>query len=203
MSDPGNAREVSGTGADYMGFIFYPGSKRYVGRDPDKSLFSSVPGKILKVGVFVNEKTAELLRIARKYSLELVQLHGAETPADCRTIRSAGFGVIKSFGIEPDFNFDALASYIPEVDHFLFDTRSDHHGGTGTRFNWEILDQYDFEKSFFLSGGIGPDHAEEILAFQHPSFHGVDINSRFEIFPGVKDIDKLKTFITHIKSRKT
>jgi phosphoribosylanthranilate isomerase len=195
-----NVQAIAGTGPDYLGFIFYSGSKRYVGDDPDKRTFREVTAGISKVGVFVDEKPENILQLASRYKLQLVQLHGSEPVAYCEAIRSAGFGVIKSFGVVTDFDFNSLGPYLPVCDYFLFDTKSDLHGGAGSKFNWDTLKQYSFEVPFFLSGGIGPEDAAAIREMHHPALYGADINSRFEIAPGIKDIDKVKSFIQKIKT---
>ena len=200
LCDPLNIQAIAGTGPDYLGFIFYPGSKRYVGEDPDKSTFREVTAGISKVGVFVDEKPESILQLASRYTLQLIQLQGSEPAEYCEAIRSAGFRVIKAFGVAADFDFNSLGPYLPVCDYFLFDTKSDLHGGTGFRFNWDTLKQYNFEVPFFLSGGIRPEDAAAIREMHHPALYGADINSCFEIAPGIKDIDKVKSFIQKIKT---
>jgi phosphoribosylanthranilate isomerase len=200
MKDTQNARLVAETDPDMLGFIFYPGSKRYVGADPDVALFTQFKAELQKVGVFVDENPKKLLNLAKCYALDLVQLHGAETPADCLSIRMAGYKVIKAFGVDHGFDFSILNAFMPVCDFFLFDTKSDQHGGTGQHFNWEKLQEYDLDIPFFLGGGIGPEDAAAILELKHPSFFAVDINSRFEVEPGVKHVSAVNTFIKAIKT---
>lgn len=200
MKDPANTHNVALTSPDYIGFIFHPGSKRYVGANPEMVLFQQVPAGIMKAGVFVNEKPERIIELAFRFSLDIVQLHGAETARDCQSIRHAGFKVIKAFGLSAAFNFSNLIPFLTACDYFLFDTLSDQHGGSGRKFDWDKIMEYGFDIPFFLSGGIGPGDADSILKFRHPAFYGVDINSRFESEPGVKDPQQIMTFIKEIKT---
>jgi phosphoribosylanthranilate isomerase len=202
MRDLLNARKVADLSPDFMGFIFYPGSKRYVGIDADIALFQQVPARIKKVGVFVNEKPEKILELAYQYDLDLVQLHGSESLQDCRTVRSAGYQVIKAFGMDAGFNFTTLTPFLQVCDYFMFETKSEHYGGTGQKFNWEKIRQYRYNVPFFLSGGIGPDDSSAIREIDHPAFFAVDINSRFEIEPGLKNVNQVKAFIKEIKTVK-
>lgn len=198
MLYPRNIQAVISTHPDYLGFIFYPGSKRYVGENPDESIFCLVPREIKKVGVFVDEAADKILEIAVRHSLHVIQLHGDEGPGCCAAIRSAGFSVIKAFGMEAEFDFDKLAPYVPVCDFFLFDSKSTIHGGSGVRFKWDILRRYNHDVPFFLSGGIGPEDIFFIRKLQHQQFFAVDINSRFETEPGIKNIEMVDSFITEI-----
>jgi len=199
MKDPLNIREVASTGPDFLGFIFYPGSKRYIGTDPDIAGFQQVPARIKKVGIFVNEKPEKILELAYQYDLDLMQLHGSETVQDCRTIKSAGYQVIKAFGVDAGFNFTTLTPFLQFCDYFLFDAKSAEYGGTGQKFNWQKILQYKYNVPFFLSGGIGPDDSAVIRDINHPAFFAVDINSRFETEPGLKNVIHVKAFIKEIK----
>lgn len=202
MRDRMNIRAVTATGPDYMGFIFYPGSKRYVGDHPGKDLFKGIPVKINKVGIFVNELPENILERAEQNSLGFIQLHGSESSDLCRRIRSSGLKVIKAFGIGSDFDFEKLIPYTPVCDFFLFDTQTERFGGTGFHFNWDLLDRYKLEVPFFLSGGISLEDVGKIRSLNHPLLHAADINSKFEISPGVKDPEKVKSFIQEIKCSK-
>lgn len=199
LKDALNARQVADAGADYAGFIFYSLSKRYVGDTPDKELFHSLPAHVKKVGVFVNEKEDTILVTARKYHLDLVQLHGTESPGLCHNLRLKGIQVMKAFGIGEDFDFARLTDYKDSCDFFLFDTQTMLHGGSGIKFRWERLEEYDLSIPFFLGGGIGPLDIQKVRNIRHPGFFAADINSRFETAPGIKDIDTVKTFIQHFK----
>lgn len=195
MRDSLNIKEISDTGPDYLGFIFYSRSKRYIGKDPDPNLFRQVRKGILKVGVFVDEEEHTVLEIAGRYALDLVQLHGSEPPHYCQRVRSHRIRVIKAFGMEDDFDFNRLEPYMDSCDYFLFDTKSVHHGGTGMKFNWNLIANYQLQVPFFLSGGLGPEDIPAINTFRHPALHAVDINSRFETEPGIKNTEQIREFI--------
>ncbi len=199
MTDPANIKEVAEAGPDFMGFIFYPRSPRYVGQDPDPEIFSNVPAGILKVGVFVHEDPVTVIEIAAMTGLGLVQLHGTETPDYCESLKLAGLRIIKAFGICDYTDFDIYGSYMDVCDYFLFDTRNEKYGGSGKKFNWKIIDNYRLDKPFFLSGGIGPEDVVEITGIQNEKLMAVDVNSRFETATGIKDARTLKRFIEEIK----
>jgi phosphoribosylanthranilate isomerase len=199
LTDPLNAREISDAGADFAGFIFYARSKRFIGRDPSAILFQHIPAHVKKVGVFVNEDKDRVIDTARRYQLDLVQLHGAEPASYCREVRLAGIAVIKAFGVGEDFDFNRLVRYGESCDYFLFDTQTILHGGSGVKFRWEKLGEYQLDKPFFLGGGIGPLDAQKVREISHPAFFAADINSRFETAPGIKDVTSVRNFIQHIK----
>ena len=194
MRDFQNIMDVAQTGIDFMGFIFYPKSKRYVGPDFDSMIPHWVSKPIKTVGVFVDEDAKQLVHTARRYKLAYVQLHGNESPEYCQYAKSEGLRIIKAFGIDENFDFASLEAYLPYVDYFLFDTASAQHGGTGKKFNWAVLDKYALNKPFLLSGGIGPLDAQAILDYEHPMLKGIDINSRFETAPAQKDVQMLEAF---------
>jgi len=156
--------------------------------------------EILKAQALNEGKPEKIVETANRYSLETVQLHGKEPAAHCEFIRSTGLKVIKTFGINDNFNFFNLEPYLSVCEYFLFDTKSERHGGSGLKFNWNILFQYYFEIPFFLSGGITPKDIKTIKSIDHPAFYAVDINSGFEIAAGIKDTDKVKAFINEIKN---
>jgi phosphoribosylanthranilate isomerase len=201
LTDIQNAREIAASGADFAGFIFYPQSKRYVGDAPDPELFRAVPPTVRKVGVFVDAEMETVVRKALLYDLYAVQLHGSELPAACERIRSAGIRVIKAFGVGESFDFGQLKSYAGSCDYFLFDTAGTQHGGSGLPFSWELLQRYTLEVPFFLAGGIGPSDAAALQALVHPQLKVVDINSRFEIRPGLKEVNQVRKFIQEIKNK--
>jgi len=203
MRDVRNIRDVSACGPDMLGFIFHPGSARYVGDDPDPFLFHKAVEGILTTGVFVNTPVETILGLARRYSLDQIQLHGREGTDACRMIREAGYKVMKAFALSRDFDFSTLAAYGPVCDYFLFDSPSEKHGGSGMKFQWDLLKEYPYKTPFFLSGGIGPEDAGKILGLHHPALYAVDINSRFEVSPGYKDIHQVKAFISYIKTSET
>jgi len=171
----------------YMGFICYPQSPRYMA----DMLYIDVPEEIVKTGVFVNESAERIIRLIDKYNFDAIQLHGNESPEFSESFMDK-VTVIKAFGVDRDFDFAQLEPYEVSVDYFLFDTKTDKHGGSGQSFDWSLLDQYKMDIPFFLSGGLSLENLEEVKQIKHPQFYGVDLNSKFEIEPGLKDIDKLK-----------
>ena len=176
----------------FLGSIFYVKSKRFT----DASFVKPSPKN---VAVFVNQTEAEIREIALRFGFKNIQLHGEETVDLCVSLKK-DFTVIKAFGIDLSFDFETLASYENAVDYFLFDTKTELHGGSGRKFNWEILRTYTGKKPFVLSGGIQPDDAEKLLHLQHPSLAGIDINSGFELEPGVKNKTAIHAFIQKLKN---
>lgn len=199
MREPENIDAVCAAFPDFLGFIFYPKSKRYVCETPDPAIFSRVPPEIKKVGVFVNEEPVVVIDSCQQHGLAVAQLHGSETPDYCRDIRNAGLTIFKAFSLDEDFDFSQLVQYASVVDYFLFDTKGRLPGGTGEKFNWQLLDSYTDNVSFFLSGGIGPEDAPEIRKINHPQLFGIDINSGFELKPALKDAEKVAGFIKEIR----
>lgn len=197
MKFTGNREAVEQLPVDLLGYIFYPPSKRYVGESPQPGLFNSAKPK---VGVFVDENAFEILGLAKNLGLEWIQLHGKENPKTCRLLKKQGLKIIKAFRVDEDFDFSKTKPFESVADYFLFDTKSNLPGGSGKKFSWEILKKYTGETSFFLSGGIGPEDANEIKKTEHEKLVGVDLNSGFEDEPGVKNIEKLKKFIEEIDS---
>lgn len=187
MKDPVNISEVAALQPDYMGFIFYPRSPRYIG-ETEKNLLAVNP---IKTGVFVNESVDVIEELIEKHRLAAIQLHGNESPGLCELFKGRVV-VIKAFGIDENLDSSKLETYAGKVDYFLFDTKTEKHGGSGKSFDWSLLDQYQMDIPFFLSGGLSLENLEEVKAIKHPQFYGVDLNSKFEIEPGLKDINKLK-----------
>jgi len=200
MRDVTNIKDVALCKPDYMGFIFYPKSLRYVGENPSPEIFSSVNKSIYKVGVFVNEGASEITRLAKEYGLTHIQLHGMETECFCKRLQNENLIVIKAFGIDEQFTFENLNTYSESCDYFLFDTKTIQHGGSGVKFNWNILNKYTGKTPFFLSGGIDSEDIHHLKTISHPQFYAIDINSRFEEKPGFKNSEKIKKFITEIKN---
>ena len=199
MKYPDNIRAVAALKPDFMGFIFYPKSPRYA--EPlDLASLNALPKTIKKIGVFVNENLENILTIAYKYKLDGVQLHGTELVEMCGELKSAGYIVIKAFPIAEAYNFKVTKDYEGACDYFLFDTKTDAFGGSGIKFNWSMLDEYVGETPFLLSGGIAADDAEAILKIEHPKFAGIDLNSKFEVKPGLKDVDLLRRFQLEIRT---
>ena len=211
MRDATNIRAVEQLGIDWMGFIFWPGSSRYVSAPP-----AYLPSRTRRIGVFVDATIEDFCAHVRDYGLQLVQLHGHESPAFCRSLRSSrrdvrsssrstgsvcgDIATIKAFSIATADDLVAAQAYDGAVDYFLFDTRSPLPGGSGQQFDWSILDAYDGATPFLLSGGIGPDDLDRLLAFHHPRLLGFDLNSRFESAPALKDLSLLTPFIKALKS---
>src|SRR5690606_3459284 len=194
MKDADNIAALSGLAIDYMGFIFYEKSTRYTDTVPEVS----IPNNIKKVGVFVNAAEA-LIHTKIDLGLHAVQLHGTEPPTLCRALRNRGVKVIKAFGIHDRFNWSSLEAYQDDVDYFLFDTDSAQYGGTGQTLDWEILANYPLPTAYFLSGGLSPANVADTLAIADERLVGLDLNSRFEIAPGIKDIEKLNEALKIIK----
>jgi phosphoribosylanthranilate isomerase len=201
MRDPENISGVIAALPDYLGFIFYPKSKRFLGFEPLPEVLSIVPDSVKKTGVFVDEAPEKVFEIYRNWSLNVIQLHGNETPEYCQQIQDSRIIVFKAFSVDEQFDFEKLNEYSGVCDYFLFDTKGQLPGGTGQKFNWQLLENYKGNVPFFLSGGIGPDDLEAVLQFRHPLLFGIDINSGFEISPALKDVVKVRTFISGIRSK--
>ena len=192
MKYPENILEVSQLLPDYLGFIFYKKSSRYFdGEIPE------IPKTIKKVGVFVDATFDEVISKIEKYDLDLIQLHGNETPEFCKNLKQDKIEIIKVFSVDDDFEFNILEKYEQVCDYFLFDTKGKLHGGNGITFNWKILDKYKSKKLLILSGGIGITEIEKIKTMSLPIF-AIDINSKFEIEPGLKNTNLLQQFITQL-----
>jgi phosphoribosylanthranilate isomerase len=202
MVERRNIMDVAALKPDLIGFIFYPLSSRYAG-DMDPEIIKELPADILKTGVFVNAKFDLITTTADKYSLDMIQLHGEENPDLCLRLKQYGLKVIKTFSIRDNFNFRSCSEYITGTDYFLFDTPGEVHGGTGVKFNWKELENYKLQHPFILSGGISSSDADNIAAINNPWFYGIDLNSRFEIKPGLKDTKILKKLISELRQEKT
>ncbi len=199
MRDPGNISRVAAALPDFLGFIFYQKSARFVGEEFSAEQLENIPVSIQKVGVFVNELLERVIEICKRLDL-VAQLHGNESPEYCQQIKASGFTVFKAFSVDDSFDFDQLSGYIDVCDYFLFDTKGHFPGGTGQKFNWTLLKNYAGSLPFFLSGGIGPDDLEAIKNFEHPRWRGLDVNSGFELSPALKDVDKVQQFIREIRN---
>ena len=202
MKHPTNINEVAQLQPDYLGFIFYENTPRYFDAEIPK-----IPSEVKKTGVFVNADIADILKKIRKYDLNALQLHGNESPEFCGELntltREMNIELIKVFSVKEDFNFEQIKPFETVVDYFLFDTKGKNKGGNGITFNWEILQDYPSEKPFFLSGGIGPEHIKNIKELQEyfrdngkkDLLYAIDVNSKFEDEPGLKNVEKLKEFV--------
>ncbi|NJY63423.1 phosphoribosylanthranilate isomerase [Salinimicrobium sp. CDJ15-81-2] len=203
MREAENIKAISGLKPDYLGLIFFEGSSRHVSGE-----IQELDKEIKKTGVFVNASEEEVIQKVQNYELAAVQLHGEESPELCRKLKKefseAGkkVEIIKVFSIKDDFNFQKLEPYEGLADFYLFDTKGRNRGGNGIAFNWDVLPGYPSSTPFFLSGGIGPEETEAIKelykTFQKRQkehlFYGIDVNSKFETAPGLKDPEALRSF---------
>ena len=195
MREAENIREVEALGIDMMGFIFWPKSSRYVSERP-----AYLPTQCKRVGVFVNEDVEKVKHIAEDYALDFIQLHGSESPEQISHLSplASHLSIIKAFNIATADDLEATKPYEGLVDYFLFDTKAQLPGGSGQQFDWSVLTNYVGKTPFLLSGGIGPDDAKRVKAFNHSKCVGFDLNSKFEVEPALKDIQKLKTFLEQL-----
>ena len=191
MREAENIREVEALGIDLMGFIFWEKSSRYISKRP-----AYLPTKCKRVGVFVDEDIESVKRIADDYALDYIQLHGHESSDYCAQLQ--GLHLIKAISVSSRNDIATYKTYEGLVEYFLFDTKCPSVGGSGQQFDWSVLSAYDGSTPFLLSGGIGPDDAERIKSFHHPQCIGIDLNSRFELVPGLKDVIKLQAFIKEL-----
>ena len=201
MREPENIRAVEALPVDYIGLIFYPPSPRHVDALPP-----TLPKQCQRVGVFVNATAEEILQRISTFQLDMVQLHGHESPHFCRKLRQRippSLKIMKMIPIATENDISLTRSYSEAIDYFLFEskipTKGNTYGGSGQQFDWNILNHYHGSIPFLLTGGIGEDDAQRILQFHHPQFAGIDLNSRFETAPAIKDITKLHTFIDKVK----
>jgi phosphoribosylanthranilate isomerase len=201
LREPENIPEVANLNPDLMGFIFYPASPRYVVNKLNPEIFTMFPKSIKKAGVFVNADFDEINEIINKYSLDIVQLHGNESPEKCSRLSETGIPVIKSFNIKESTGFKLCEKYVTCTNYFLFDASTSKYGGSGKKFDWKLLDNYELAHPFFLSGGITPGDVYNIQEISNPAFYGIDLNSRFEVKPGLKDIETLKKFIYDVRNK--
>ena len=196
-----NLQDIIRLSPDFLGFNFYRKSVRYMADELSPDDLAMIPGSIKKTGIFVNQDANEISGLTQKYGLDYVQLHGNESAEMCKTLNNSGIMIIKAFSIHFDFRFEALEAYLPWCSFFLFDTATPLFGGSGKKFDWNLLEKYTYAHPFFLSGGIKPGDAENLLNTGFPSMEGVDVNSGFETEPGIKDVEKLKVFMKIIKNR--
>ena len=200
MREPDNIRRVMEVGIDWMGFIFCQRSPRHLSTPA-----SEIP-KIAarRVGVFVNETVEEMRRKMDAYELGAIQLHGDEGRDICEELRDhlpASVLLVKAISVKAADDLLKCQAYEGVADYFLFDTKCESRGGSGKQFDWSVLDAYEADTPFLLSGGIGPDDVERVRDFQHPRCMGIDLNSCFEIAPGVKDVVALRHFVTSLKDK--
>ncbi len=198
MADPKNIESVARLTPMLMGFIFYEKSPRYAGNLPVESV-KSLPDYIYPVGLFVDSDIDHIINICDKYGIRIVQLHGDESPALCGELKARGFTVMKAFGIDSETDWSEIEPYEEVTDLYVFDTKTSSKGGSGMKFDWSLLDNYPLSNPYLISGGIGPDDIDAIIKAMNPKMAGVDINSRFESAPGIKDIKKLTHFILSLR----
>lgn len=199
MRETENIGELCGLSPDWMGFIFYPLSSRYAGGVAPEVL-RKIPLHIRKVGVFVDASPEEIRKTVGRYGLDAVQLHGNETPDICGALRGT-VDVIKAFSLSSVDDLKACGVYEGLCDYYVFDTKTPLYGGSGEQYDWNMLSSYRGNTPFLLSGGIGPEDAKRVLALSYSSLAGVDLNSRFETRPGLKDLDKVEAFIGKLRER--
>jgi len=200
MRDSANIANLCQLPINYIGFIFFAKSTRFVGEDFDAMNTNLVPSHIKKVGVFVNASEQYILSKIKTYNLDAIQLHGNESPYFCKTFANKNIEIIKAFGIDECFNFTSLNDYNEACNYFLFDTKALSHGGTGLKFDWTILQNYKGEKPFFLSGGITIDDVDAIKKLTTLPIHCLDINSKFELSAAMKNIKQIERFISNFKT---
>ncbi len=193
MKQAANIAAVAALQPDYMGFIFYPKSPRCIS-EVSAELIKYVPSSIKTTGVFVNEALETVKVFIDKYALKAVQLHGNESEDYCAALKTKGVEIIKAFGVTKNFDFSLLETYLNTVDELLFDTQTPDYGGSGKRFDWTLLNEYPFEKPYFLSGGIDLDDVTAIREIKDTRLYAIDVNSKFEVEPGFKVVEKLKVF---------
>lgn len=196
MRDPHNLEQVCSLAPEFVGFIFYSRSKRFVGTTPDPALFDIPGAEIMKVGVFVNEELSQVRKAIQVYGLDMVQLHGGESADYCKSLSGETL-VIKA--LVPNEDQSEIEKYLGVVDFFLFDSPGEGFGGTGQKFDWNLLEHLNMSTPFFLSGGIESGDATALKSIDLNGLIGIDINSRFEISPGEKDIDRLNRFFIELR----
>lgn len=198
MKFPENISEIALLQPDYLGFIFYGKSPRYF-----ESTIPNIEKSIQKVGVFVNASLEDIQEKVNEHRLDLVQLHGDESPEFCHSLAIKNIKVIKSFNMHNKFNFNTLNNYNKSCDYFLFDTKGNNYGGNGITFDWSILENYHLNKPYFLSGGIGIETSKDIRSFFKKEYSknciAIDCNSKLESFPGLKLKEKTRQFLNAIK----
>ncbi|MBT1703255.1 phosphoribosylanthranilate isomerase [Chryseosolibacter indicus] len=193
-----NIIDVSTFMPDYMGFIFFEDSPRFVG---EKFLLpEELPATIERVGVFVNKSTERIMNLLNGTGITTVQLHGSETVEQCLELRQNGLEIIKTFSIDDDFNFEDTKPYVDAVDFFLFDTKGKYYGGNAKTFNWNILTRYHQQVPFFLSGGLNEDNIKDALLLKDMNLYALDVNSGVEHQAGLKDLNKIRAIINILKT---
>ncbi len=193
MRDKENIAQVSLLGPQYMGFICYEKSPRFVGNE--FTIPEGLSSSIKKVGVFVNESDKVITSKVKSIGFDFVQLHGDEEPRSCLELKGSGLKIIKAFSVDDDFDFSRTKPYKEAVEYFLFDTKGMYYGGNARSFNWSVLQKYDQEVPFFLSGGLSPENVIALGDVMEMNLHALDFNSGVELSPGVKNLEKVKVAI--------
>ncbi len=199
MRNSDNMNAIATLRPDYMGFIFYDKSPRYMGDDYAPDNMYHLPRSIQRTGVFVNDKEQKIAETIERYALNAVQLHGNESVALCKKVRQMGVEVIKAFQVDALFDFTLLDDYAEVCDYYLFDTKTIGYGGSGHKFDWNILNQYNNHKPIFLSGGISHEDVDSIKKLRHLNVYAVDINSKFETEPALKDVALVSAFVSKLR----
>ncbi|PTB97834.1 N-(5'-phosphoribosyl)anthranilate isomerase [Marivirga lumbricoides] len=197
MRDFENVQNVLKHKPDYMGFIFYDKSKRYVNEEQVENLLKLNFGTTKRVGVFVNQSPEIIIDFFQRGYFDLVQLHGEESPEDILKLKYEGIEIIKVFSVGEDFNPSILAAYEPIADYFLFDTKGAEKGGNGYKFDWNILHQIDSQKPFFLSGGLQTSDLKVVQNMELKNLMALDYNSKIELLPGLKDLDEVEKILNN------
>ncbi len=200
MRDSENIEQLLALKPDYMGFIFYEKSPRDAEDVLDQELLRNFPEQTKKVGVFVNADLGLVKEKVKTFGLDYVQLHGDESVEYVAELFAVGIKVIKVFSVGDEFDFEGLDIYNPFVDFFLFDTKGKARGGNGEVFNWEILKDYNQEVPFFLSGGIDLENIDSLKALEDMNIHAIDVNSKLELTPGFKDIERVKKLTSLLRA---
>ncbi|MBC7494052.1 MAG: phosphoribosylanthranilate isomerase [Flavobacterium sp.] len=201
MKFPKNILEIGALQPDYIGFIFYPKSKRFVGENFSQKSIEKLPKTIKKVGVFVNESIENILKIQKQFSFDTIQLHGDESVEICSILQQNGIEVIKVFSVDNYFDFEITKPFESVCELFLFDTKTEKYGGSGKAFDWKILEKYNLEKPFFLSGGLGLNNLKKIKQINHPQLIGLDFNSQLEDENYKKITEEVNELIQKIRTK--
>lgn len=192
MREPENIQELETLQPDFIGFIFYEKSPRYMAVADNQSVISGIDTSIKKVGVFVKEPIESLISKVSEFDLDFVQLHGGEDLDYCNEVRNAGIKIIKVFSVKDQLPLEQIHEFEEVVEYFLFDTKTPDYGGSGLHFDWNILNDYNSDKPFLLSGGIRNEDLVEIMKLDIPQLFALDVNSKYESAPGLKNIELIK-----------
>lgn len=203
LIDPKNTKDIIKLKPEFLGFNFYPSSPRYVGNAPGW-IAELLPAGILKVGVFVNENADTIIGITQRYKLDMVQLHGSESEEVCKVVR-AHFPVMKALGVGDSFPLEEVRKYEEVCDFYLFDCKTPAFGGSGKKFNWEVLADNPFSKPYFIGGGLSAEDGPLLKTFsgRFTNMVGIELNSRFELEPGIKNTKVIQKFIAQNENSKT